>query len=150
ASGLLALLRHPEQGQAVREDPGLTGSAVEELLRYDSPVQLTSRVAREDLTLAGRAVERGQTVLLMLGAANRDPEQFADPDRLDLTRRDNRHVAFSTGGHHCLGAALGRLEGQVVLGVVFRRLPGLRLARQRLEWHRNPSIRSLQALPVLY
>jgi cytochrome P450 len=149
ANGLLALLRHPDQCQALRDDPGLTASAVEELLRYDSPVQVTSRVAREDLDVAGRAVERGQTVTLILGAANRDPDQFADPDRLDVTRRDNRQVGFSTGGHHCLGAALGRLEGQVVLAAVLRRLPGLRLAPQRLEWHRNPSIRGLKSLPVL-
>jgi cytochrome P450 len=149
ANGLLALLAHPEQWQALRDDPSLTAVAVEELLRYESPVQMTSRVAREDLDIAGRAVERGQTVVLMLGAANRDPEEFANPDGLDVTRRDNRHVAFSSGGHHCLGAALGRLEGQVAFGVVLRRLPGVRLELRRLEWHRNPSIRSLKSLPVL-
>jgi cytochrome P450 len=150
ANSLLALLTHPEQCQALRNDPSLMAAAVEELLRYDSPVQMTARLALEDLDIAGRAVERGQTVALMLGAANRDPEQFANPDALDVTRRDNRHVAFSSGGHHCLGAALGRLEGQVALDVVLRRLAGIRLTPQRLEWHRNPSIRSLKSLPVLY
>jgi cytochrome P450 len=149
ANGLLALLKNTDQLQTLRADPGLMASAVEELLRYDSPIQITSRVATESAVIAGRAVERGQTVFVLLGAANRDPVQFVDPDRLDLNRRDNRHVAFSFGSHHCLGASLARLEAQLALATVLRRYPNLRLSTARLEWDRNPTVRSLKSLPVV-
>jgi cytochrome P450 len=125
-------------------------SAVEELLRYDSPMQITARVAREDVTVAGKQIGRGQLVHVMLGAANRDAEQFVEPDRLDLARRENRHVAFSHGIHYCLGAALARLEGQVAFAAVLQRFPALQLDRQTLDWQRNPTIRSLKALPVVF
>jgi len=147
-NGLLALIRNPEQLNRLRHEPQLIVSAVEELLRYDSPVQITARVARDDVEIGGRRIGKEQTVYLMLGAANRDPERFAEPDRLDISRRDNRHFAFSHGPHYCLGAALGRLEGQVALTTIIRCFPNLRLEPSELEWDRNPTIRSLRSLPL--
>ncbi len=128
AGGLQALLRHPSQWERLRGDPALVGPAVEELLRYDSPVQWTMRVIQEDLEWRGHALKAGQWVRIGLAAANRDPARFPDPDRLDITRADNRHVAFGYGPHFCLGAALARMEGQIVLETVLRRFPRLRLA----------------------
>jgi cytochrome P450 len=149
-NGVLALLRHPDQLRALKEEPGLMMSAIEELLRYDSPVQITSRVARQDLEVAGKDILKGQMVFLLLGAANHDAGQFAEPDRLDLARRDNRHLAFSHGIHSCLGAGLARLEGQVALSTILQRFPTLQLERQAMDWHRNPTIRSLKSLPVVF
>jgi len=103
-------------------------SAVEELLRYDSPLQRQTRVAKEDFELAGKHICKGQPVLSMLGAANRDPGQFADPDRLDIRRRNNGHLAFGSGIHYCLGAPLSRLEGQIAIGTIVQRFPDIRLA----------------------
>jgi cytochrome P450 len=150
ANGILALLRHPDQMSALRDNPALMPSAVEELLRFDGPVQITSRAARADVDVAGKSIAEGQMVLLLLGAANRDPEAFAEPDRLDLARRENRHLAFSHGIHYCLGASLARLEGQVFFRAVLDRLPGLQLERPTVEWDRNPTMRSLKALQVTF
>jgi cytochrome P450 len=147
-NGLLALLRHPDQVQRLRADPTLIDSAVEELLRYDSPVQAAGRIATTDMQIGDRCIRAGQYVALSLGAANRDPAQFAAPDRLDLARRENRHLAFGFGMHYCLGAALGRLEGQIAIRSVLSRWPRLRLATDQLVWHDNPGLRGLQALPV--
>jgi cytochrome P450 len=149
-NGALALLRHPDQLRRLREDPALIPTAVEELLRYDSPVQFTSRVLKADLTLGGKHLRAGQTVLLVLGAANRDPAQFPDPDRLDVGRADNKHLSFGLGSHYCLGAPLARLEGRIVFETLFRRLPGLRLAHPAPVYRQNFNLRGLEALEVAF
>lgn len=149
-NGLLALLQHPDQAQRLREQPGLIESAVEECLRFSSPVQLTTRVVLEDLELGGKQVWHNQYVVLLLGAANRDPAQFRDPDRFDIGRGDNRHVSFGLGPHFCLGAPLARLEAQIAIGTILRRLPNLRLEPGRLEWQPTPTFRGLRALPVSF
>jgi len=117
-------------------------------LRFESPTQATYRSVAEDFDLRGQQLRRGDHVLLMLGSANRDPAQFHDPDSLDLGRPDNRHLAFSQGPHFCLGAALGRLEGQIAIGTLVRRFPNLRLAATELSWRANVFLRGLEALPV--
>lgn len=147
-NAVLALLQHPEQCAALRADPALYSTAIPELLRYDSPAQVALRIAKEDLEFAGKGVQAGQQLLLILGAANRDPEQFNDPDRLDLSRKDNRHLAFAHGIHFCLGAALARMEGEIALTSVLQRWPTMRLATTALEWERNMTFRALKALPV--
>jgi hypothetical protein len=147
-NGLLALLRWPEQRRLLVEQPDLIAGAVEELLRYDSPIQFTDRLALEEVVLNGRRIDPGQSITVVLGAANRDPAQFAQPHRLDITRRENRHLAFAYGPHFCLGAPLARLEGQIAIGTLLRRLPSLRLAGGRLEWHDNLIFHGLKALPV--
>ena len=161
-NGVLALLRHPEQLAALRADPALIGPAVEELLRYDSPVQWTSRVAAADLDLAGRPIRRGAFVLASLGAANRDPAAFPDPDRLDLRRfaappkepapagPRPRHLAFGHGIHFCLGAALARMETETAVGALVTRFPRLRLAPgARLRWHKGLTFRGVKSLPLV-
>jgi cytochrome P450 len=149
-NGLLALLRNPEQLMRLRDAPSLLTGAVTELLRYDSPVQLTGRVAAEELQIGDKRVGVGEGVILCLGAANRDPEQFADPDRLDLGRRENRPVAFGHGIHFCLGAPLARVEGQIAFATLLRRLPDLRLQTDALEWEPSLSFRGLTRLPVAF
>jgi len=147
-NGVLTLLRHPDQLARLRAAPALIESAIEELLRYESPVQLTSRVAKEDFELGGKPVKCGQEVSLMIGAANRDPEQFPDPDRLDLGRADNRHLAFGLGTHFCLGAALARLEGQIAIGAIVQRYPNLHLATDAIEWREGLMIRGVKGLEL--
>jgi cytochrome P450 len=147
-NGMLALLRNRDQLERLRDDPSIAESAVEELLRYDSPVQATGRVAMEDIEVGGTVVKEGQVAFLLLGAANRDPAVFAEPDRLDLTRRDNRHVAFGYGIHFCLGAPLARVEAQVALPSLLRRFPDLRLATEELDWGGGLILRGLKSLPV--
>ena len=149
-NGLLALLNHPDELAKLRADPTLLPSAVEELLRYDSPVQRTGRITNTDVELDGRKIAKGSLVVTALGAANRDPAHFPDPDRLDITRRDNRHVAFGFGIHFCLGAPLARLEGQIAIGSLQRRMPGLRLATSTLEWRESSTLRGLKELPVAF
>jgi len=149
-NGLLALLNHPDELAKLRADPTLLPSAVEELLRYDSPVQRTGRITNTDVELDGRKIAKGSLVVTALGAANRDPAHFPDPDRLDITRRDNRHVAFGFGIHFCLGAPLARLEGQIAIGSLLRRMPGLRLATSTLEWRESSTLRGLKELPVAF
>ena len=147
-NGVLALLHAPDQLSLLRRAPGLVAGAVDELLRFDSPVQLTQRVATEDLDLAGCSVRAGDEIMLVLGAANRDPLVFAEPNRLDVTRDARRHVAFGGGIHHCLGAALARLEGQVALSALLARFPYLQLAGEPV---RRPTftLRGLESLPVV-
>jgi len=149
-NGLLALLRHPEQLARVQADPALVPNAVEELLRYDSPVQRTARITTEEVDLAGHHIAKGAMVVVALGAANRDPAQFADPDRLDVTRRDVRHVSFGFGIHFCLGAPLARVEGQIALGALLRRAPGLTLDEPTLEWRESSVLRGLKRLRVRF
>jgi cytochrome P450 len=148
-NGMLALLRHPEQQQLLREHPELLTNAVEELLRYDSPVQMTARIALAETQLGGHAIQPAQQVITLLGAANRDPRQFEAPDRLDLTRKNAAtHLSFAQGIHYCLGAPLARLEGQIAVSTLMRRLPGLRLANGDLAYRGNITLRGLKRLPV--
>jgi cytochrome P450 len=148
-NGLLALLRHPAERARLRREPGLAKSAVEELLRYESPVQLTSRIPKREVKLGGRVIPAGIEVNLVLGAANRDPLQFPDADRLDLGRPDNRHVAFGHGPHFCLGAPLARLEAQVAFSRLVERFPSLRAAGEPEAWRPGLVLRGLRTLPVL-
>ena len=146
-NGTLALLRHPGQYQLLRQDPGIVDSAVEELLRYDSPVQSTGRVATEDAEIAGKRVAKGSFVITLIGAANRDPEQFHEPDRLDLMRKDVRHLSFGMGNHFCLGAPLARLEGRVAFAALAERYSELRLDGIA-RWRGQVILRGLASLPV--
>lgn len=150
ANGLLALLRWPDELARLRAEPELLKPAVEELLRYDSPIQGISRVLLEDVELHGERMRAGAPVVLLTGAANRDPDQFADPDRLDVGRTDNRHLAFGGGIHYCLGAPLARLEGQIAFATLLRRFPVLRLASDELTYKRSLGFRALTALPVAF
>ena len=149
-NGSLALLRHPAEFRKLRENPGLIGSAVEELLRYDGPVQRTARIPSEDITIGGRTIPKGDMVMPFLGAADRDPAQFPDPDSLDITRGDNRHIAFGMGIHFCLGAPLARMEGQIAINTLLRRLPKLALAGPRPEHRQSLTLRGLVSLPVAF
>jgi cytochrome P450 len=149
-NGLLALLRHPDQLERLRVDEGIERSAVEELLRYDSPVQFTGRGVKVDVEIAGQPIPTGGAVSGILGAANRDPEVFADPDILDLSRDPCPHVSFGAGIHFCLGAQLARLEGRIALTTLVRRFPDLRPATEDLEWRPAPTLRGLAALPVRF
>ena len=150
ANGVLALLRNQEQARALRDDPTMAMTAVEELLRYDSPIQHQTRVAREDFHLAGKHVKAGQRVLPLLGSANRDPARFENPDRLVLNRKPNRHVAFGYGLHYCIGAPLARLEGQIAFNTLLRRLPSLSLTEDTITWREDTSMRSPVMLPVRF
>jgi pimeloyl-[acyl-carrier protein] synthase len=149
-NGLLTLLRHPEQLERLRKDLSLIPSAVEELLRYESPSQHTTRLAPEDIVLGGKTICKHQTVTVVMGAANRDPERFSEPDRLDIARQDNRHLAFGWASHFCFGAPLGRLEGQIAFETVLRRMPNLSLEPGPLEWRDNLGLRGLKRLPVRF
>jgi pimeloyl-[acyl-carrier protein] synthase len=149
-NGMLALLRHPEQLRRLRENPGLIAGAVEELLRYDGPVQRTGRMPSEDVTIGGRTIAKGEMVMPFIGAADRDPAQFPDPDRLDITRSENRHVAFGTGIHFCLGAPLARVEGQIAINTLLRRLPKLTLVTEKPEYRQSLTLRGLTALHVTF
>ncbi|WP_405784504.1 cytochrome P450 [Streptomyces sp. NBC_01378] len=151
-SGIAALLAHPDQLQILRDDPELLPGAIEEFLRYDGPVNPgIARFAREDVAIAGVAIPRGATVLVASAIADRDPAQFPDPDRLDVTRQDNAHLAFGHGIHYCLGAPLARLEGQIAMETALRRLPHLSLAvpPSELRW-RSGGLRGPEKLPVTF
>jgi cytochrome P450 len=149
-NGTMALLRHPDQLRRLREDPGLIASAVEELLRYDGPVQRTARTPTADVTVGGRTIGKGEMVMPFIGAADRDPAQFPHPDRLDITRADNRHIAFGLGIHFCLGAPLARVEGQIAIGTLVRTLPKLALATDAPEYRQSLTLRGLQVLPLTF
>ncbi|HEX5746059.1 MAG TPA: cytochrome P450 [Archangium sp.] len=151
SGGTLALLQHPEQLERLRKDPALIEPAVEELLRYASPVEVsTERVAREDITVSGVAIPRGDLVFAVLASANRDERYFKDPNTLDLGREPNKHVSFGMGIHYCLGAPLARLEGQIAIQTLVNRFPNLRLARpaESLKWRTGILMRGPRQLPV--
>ena len=153
SSGTLALLAHPEQLNLLRQNPALIKPAIEELLRYTSPVAMaTERFAREDITIGGMTIPRGEQVLAVLGSANRDERQFANPDILDITREPNRHLAFGQGVHFCLGAPLARLEGQIAVNTLLRRIPNLRLtsAPESLRWRKGLFLHGLEQLPLVF
>ena len=147
-NGMLALLRHPEQLSALREDPGRIPAAVEELLRFDSPVQASLRLVLEDCEVNGIPLRRDDNVLLLNGAANHDPAVFDHPERLDIGRRENNHVAFGRGIHFCLGAPLARLEGRIAIEVLLERYPSLRLMSDRPAFRSSIVLRGLETLPV--
>lgn len=149
-NGILSLLQHPDELEKLRGDYSLIPSAVEELLRYEAPSQHTARLAPEDVELGGKLIHKRQAVIAVMGAANRDPQRFPDPDRLDICRQDNRHVAFAWASHFCFGAPLARLEGQIVFESVLRRMPNLRLEPLPLQWRTNMGLRGLIALPVMF
>ena len=147
-NGLLTLLRNPEVMTQLRADLSLIPSAVEELLRYESPSQHTARIAPEDVELGGKRIRQKDAVIAVMGAANRDPKRFVDPDRLDITRKDNRHVAFGAGAHFCFGAPLARMEAQIAFSALLQRLPELRLESKAVTWRNNLGLRGLTALWV--
>lgn len=150
-NGVLALLRNPEQWEKLKADPTLVKTAVEELLRYDSPIQLTARWVLEDMEYAGYSFKRGQQVLPFLGAANRDPARFANPNALDISRDPNPHVAFGNGIHFCLGAPLARMEGQIAIGTLARRLPSLKLVDENPQYRPGGHVfRGLVKMPVTF
>ena len=148
ASGFLSLLRHPESLNLLRTQPEIVGSAVEELLRFESPVQHTARIAPDDMELGGKTIRKGSRVVAVLAAANRDPNRFAHPDRLDLLRPDNRHLAFGWAAHFCFGAALARMEGQIAFNTLLRRLQNPFLLERSLSWRENAGLRGLTSLQI--
>jgi len=148
--GLLTLLRQPDKLAELRDRPEIMDSAVEELLRYESPSQHTSRIATEDTLMGGKLIKKGQPVMAVMAAANRDPERFADPDALDFERKDNRHMAFGWAAHFCFGAPLARMEGRIAFRLLLDRLPNLSLPEQTLGWRENLGLRGLKALRVTF
>jgi cytochrome P450 len=151
-NGMLALLTHPDQLARLRAEPQLIESAVEELLRFDTPALCVARTLSEDVQVRDVTLRRGQMAMLMIGAANHDPEQFPDPERVDLARTPNRLLSFGQGPHYCFGAALARLEAQILFCRLLERLPGLRLdtAPETLEWLPSMIMRGLKALPLRF
>ena len=149
-NGMLSLLRHPDQLEKLKADLSLIPSAVEELLRFESPSQHTARLAPEDVMLAGKLIRKRQAVMAVMGAANRDPERFPDPDTLDICRQDNRHVAFAWASHFCFGAPLARIEGQIAFSALLRRMPNIQLQPAPIVWRENLGLRGLKALPVSF
>jgi len=147
-NGTLALLRHPDELARLRREPGLLRNAIEEMLRFDSPVQGTVRVATEDVTLGGVAVPKAALVVCGIGAANRDPAEFPQPDRFDVAREDVRHLSFGFGAHFCLGATLARLEAEVAFGALLEACPGLALDADAVTHRSHPVLRGVLALPV--
>jgi cytochrome P450 len=148
SNGTVALLRNPAQMSALRSHPSLMRGAVEEMLRYDSPVQFVGRTVLKDIEIGGKKIVRGDQVVGIIGAANRDPAQFPNPDRFDISRRDVRHLSFSGGIHFCLGAQLARTEGQSAIAALVGRYPKLELATDHLEWRETVTLRGLKSLPV--
>lgn len=149
SNGVLTLLRNPDQLRMLQADPSLIPAAIEEVLRIESPIQYTARLAPDDTELGGQVIQERQAVMAVIGAANRDPERFPAPDRMDIHRENNRHIAFGWGAHFCYGAPLARMEGQIALEALLR-LPNLRLAPAPLIWQDNQGFRGLKALPVTF
>jgi cytochrome P450 len=148
-NGMYTLLQYPEQTLELRDNPEVIRSAVEELLRYESPVQFTARVLKEDIEVCGQRIPKKWTILCMLGAANRDPKRFKDPNQLDLKRLNNQHLAFSAGPHACIGSQLARLEGQVAIQKLVQRFPKMKLSGPRPEWASTFGLRGLNSLNVI-
>jgi cytochrome P450 len=150
-NGTLALLQHPDQLQKLRDDPSLIKAAIEEVLRYDAPFEIsTERFAREDVAIGETVIPKGEVVMAVIAAANHDPERFPEPNTLDITRTDNKHLTFGKGIHFCLGAPLARMEGQIAIGTLLRRMPNLRLkgSPESLVWRPGLIFHGLQGLPV--
>jgi cytochrome P450 len=148
-NGTLAFLQHPDQWRLFKQDPeGMAKAATEECLRYDSPVKSIQRIASEDVEMRGKALRKDDRIRWFISSANRDPDAFPDPERFDITRHPNQHVAFGSGVHHCLGATLARVEGQEVFRALAERFPGLRVESEDLEYQPSITFRSLKTLPV--
>lgn len=150
AKGMLLLLHNPAELQRLKREPKLIDGGIEEMLRCESPLQVVGRTALEDLEIGGKTIRKGQMLLVMLPAANRDPEQFPDPDRFDITRSPNRQIAFGYGDHFCAGAPLARLEAKVAISTILRRLPNLQLTEAPLDYDRSLLLRALKSLPVRF
>ncbi len=148
ANGMLALIQNPRQLEKLRSEPAMIQPAIEELLRYDSPVQRAERVARLDLEIGGKRIRAGDRMLLVLGAANRDGSQFPEPDSLLLNRQPNRHLAFGFGTHFCIGSPLARLEAEIAFQALLQRLPRLAIESQDLEWYPSVGNRGMKSMPV--
>jgi pimeloyl-[acyl-carrier protein] synthase len=149
-NAILTLARHPEAIAQLRADPGLIRPAIEEVMRYDSPVQATSRVAREPIDVGGQTIEAGQNIYVLFGSANRDEAQFPDPTRFDITRAPNRHLTFAHGPHFCLGAAVARAEAQSAVLTIVQRCEGLQLASDHVDWIEGFAFRGPKSLPVTF
>ncbi|HVB63404.1 MAG TPA: cytochrome P450 [Nitrolancea sp.] len=149
-NSILTLARHPETLTRLRENPELIATAIEEVLRFESPVQATSRIAREAINIGGEVIEAGQGISLLFGSANRDECQFSNPDQLDIARRPNRHLTFAHGPHFCLGAAIARAETQIAVQTVVRRCLDLELESEDAEWQEGFSFRGLKTLPIRF
>jgi cytochrome P450 len=148
-NGMLALLEFPDQRRRLQAEPSLIASAVDEMLRYDGPVQMTSRIVMEEMEFRGKKMEPGQVILTLLGAANRDPAQFEDPDSLDIGRQNNRHLGFGYGIHYCVGAPLAVVEAQVAVNTLLRRFPEPEPAFETPEWGSSFILRGLKSLPIV-
>ncbi|HYC66046.1 MAG TPA: cytochrome P450, partial [Reyranellaceae bacterium] len=150
-NGLLTLHRHPAEWERIKKDPSLIPNMIEELLRYDSSVQLTGRVTNADVEVGGVTIPAQESVVILLGAANRDPAQYADPDRLDVARQNVRPLSFGGGIHFCLGAQLARLEGELVFSALVKRMPNLELPeKDKPAWRRSFTLRGLTTLPAVW
>ena len=150
-NGIYTLLRHPDQWRLLQNDPSLLTSAIEEMLRYESPVARQPRLMKQDAEMGGKQFRQGEMVFQMLNAANRDPAYFTDPDRFDIRRQKNRHIAFGLGIHFCVGATLARTEGQIVFSTVMARLPNIRLVDEKPNWDlQKPNSRMLKTLQVVF
>ncbi len=149
-NGLLTLLRQPDKLAELRDNPEIAESAIEELLRFETPSQHTGRICREDTIMGGKLIKKGDAVMAVMAAGNRDPRRFADPDTLDLRRTDNRHLAFGWAAHFCFGAPLARMEGRIAFTTLLRRLPELALGEGKLSWRENLGLRGLKSLPVTF
>ena len=149
-NGLLALLQHPDQMQKLRAQPNLIHSAIEEMMRYDNPVQITYRSATQDAEVGGKQIHQGDLINSILGSANHDLERYTDADRFDITRNEGRHLNFGLGIHFCIGASLVRLEAEIAFNTILRRFPKLQLTTDHLEWQEHPVFRGLKILPVSF
>jgi cytochrome P450 len=149
-SGMLTLLEYADERRKLQADPSLMPGAVEEMLRFEPPAQMTSRIAAEDIELRGCRFEPGQVVLTALAAANRDPEVFPEPDRFDITRQPNRHLSFGHGIHYCLGAPLAVVEARIAFESLLRRMPEPEAAFEVPAWGTSFVLRGLKSLPVIY
>jgi pimeloyl-[acyl-carrier protein] synthase len=149
-NGVLALLQNPDQLQKLKHQPRLISSAIDEMMRYENPVQITYRSAIEDVELGGRQIRKGDLVNSILGSANRDLEKYTDPDRFDITRNEGRHLNFGLGIHFCIGASLVRLEAEIAFLTILRRFPNLQLTTEKLDWQEHPIFRGLKSLPVVW
>lgn len=149
-NAILTLLKHPDQLMLLRQRPELITSAIEEVLRFESPAQYTVRKARADLELGGQTIKKDQAIILLMGAANRDHRRFVHPDRFDIQRTNNKHFAFGHASHFCIGAPLARQEGKIAVMTMIERLPNLRLENNQVNWRENKNLRGLASLPVTF